>query len=138
MGRFSRRLGFVLLGLVGLLLLIAAALPYVVSLDTMRAKVVAAAEATLHRKVEIGAMRLQIFSGLGASVEHVVVHNGKGFESPSLLSADRVSVKVAFWPLLSRRLEVRRLAFDGVVLTVERAPSGALNVERCAFRRKTR
>jgi AsmA protein len=99
-----------------------------VSLDTMRAKAVAAAEATLHRKVEIGAMRLQIFSGLGASVEHVVVHNGKGFESPSLLSADRVSVKVAFWPLLSRRLEVRRLAFDGVVLTVERAPSGALNV----------
>jgi hypothetical protein len=105
------------------------ALPYVVSLDSMKARVIAAAEAGLHRKVEIGTMRLQIFSGLGARVDGVLVHNKPGWESPALFSADRVSVKIAFWPLLSGRVEVSRIVFDGAIVTIERDPNGALNID---------
>ena len=111
--------------LAGLLL----ALPYVVSLDAMRARILAAAETALHRKVEAGAIRLEIFSGLGARIERFAVRNGAGWESPSLVSADRLSVKIAFWPLLSRRVEVRRVILDGVTVSVERDPGGALNID---------
>lgn len=125
----GRRLVRITAILTGALIVLLLALPYVVSLDSVRARVIAAAESGLHRKVEIGAMRLQIFSGLGAAVDKVVVHNKPGWESPALLSADRVSVKVAFWPLLSRRVEVRTIVFDGATLAVERDPGGALNVD---------
>lgn len=129
MASTTRRVGIILGSFVALLLLLVLALPYVVSLDSLRAKAVAAAESALHRKVEIGAMRLQILSGLGAGIEHVTVHNNGGFDSPALVSADNVAVKVAFWPLLSRRVEVRKLVLDGVTVTIERNTSGALNVD---------
>ena len=69
------------------------------------------------------------FSGLGAGAEKVVVRNKAGWGSPILLIADRVSVKVAFWPLLSRRVVVRKVVLDGVAATVERNPEGALNID---------
>lgn len=124
-----RRLLVVAAAVAALVLLALIALPYVVSLDAMRARVAARAEKALHRKVDIARVRLQIFSGLGAGVEGVVVHNKDGFLTPSLLSADTVSVKVAFWPLLSRHVEVRKIVLHGVTLTVERNADGKLNVD---------
>lgn len=129
MSRTARWITIAAGSLVGLLLLLALALPYLVSLESVRARAIATAEAALHRKVEIGAMRLQILSGLGAGVERLVVHNQGGFASPALLSAERASVKVAFWPLLSRRVEVRRLELRDVTVTVERNAEGKLNVD---------
>ena len=114
--------------LIGVLVLVVMALPYLVSLDAMRARVISAAESSLHRKVDIGKIRLQIFSGLGAGIEKLVVHNTPGFETPALVSADRASVKVAFWPLLSRRVEVRRIVLDGVTVAVERGPDGVSSI----------
>ena len=99
-----RRLIWIAAIVVGLIFVVLLALPYVVSLDSMRARVVQRAEAALHRKVEIGRIRLQILSGPGAGVEKLVVRNGPGWESPTLLTADVVSIKVAFWPLLQRRV----------------------------------
>jgi hypothetical protein len=129
MSRTVRRLAIAAGILVALLVLAALALPYVVSLDAMRARAAAAAESVLHRKVEIGKMRLEIFSGLGAGLEKVAVLNHPGFESPALVSADRVSFKVAFWPLLSRRIEVRKVVLDGVTVAIERGPDGALDID---------
>ena len=123
-----RRLLWILGVVFGVLLLVVLALPYLVSLDALRSRIVARAESALHRKVEVGRVRLQILSGLGAGVEKLVVRNREGFETPTLLTADEVSVKVAFWPLLSRRVEVRKIVLDGVDLTVERDPEGRLSI----------
>lgn len=127
--RTGRRILRIVAIAVGILILLVAALPYFVSLDRARSRVLSAAEAALHRKVEAGTLRLQILSGLGARAEKVVVRNKAGWGSPSLLTADRVTVKLAFWPLLSRRIVVRKVVMDGVTFTVERNPMGALNVD---------
>lgn len=129
MSRAARRLVLVAALAAGALAALVLALPYVVSLDAMRARILGAAESALHRKVEAGAIRLEIFSGLGAGMEKFAVRNGPGWESPVLASADRLSVKIAFWPLLSRRLEIRRIVLDGATVAVERDPKGALNVD---------
>jgi hypothetical protein len=127
--RFVRRLAVAAGILVALLLLAALALPYLVSLDSVRARAAAAAESLLHRKVEIGKMRLEILSGPGAGLEKVAILNHPGFESPALASADRISLKVAFWPLLSRRVEVRRIVLEGLTVAIERGPDGALDID---------
>jgi len=125
----ARRILPVLLILVGLLIAAIAALPALLSFDSVRARLLAAAESALHRKVEARAIRFQIFSGLGAGAEGVVVHNEPGWTTPALLTAERVSVKLAFWPLLSRRIEVRRIVLEGATATIERDPRGRLNVD---------
>jgi len=128
LSRTTRRLAIAAACVVGALVLLVLLLPRLVSLDATRARVIAAAEASLHRKVEIGRMRLRLFP-LGAGLDGVAVRNKTGFETPALLSADRVYVDVAFWPLLSKRVEVRRIVLDGAAITVERSESGALNVD---------
>jgi len=125
----ARRLLVVFGIVVAVLAALLAALPYVLSLDATRARMLAAAESALHRRVEAGTIRLQIFTGLGVGLQDVVVRNPSGWESPDLLSARRVSVKLAFLPLLSRRVEVRRIVLEAPALTVERSPAGALSVD---------
>src|SRR5262249_13750144 len=134
-GRFEsmsptgRRLLRIAAILLGVLILVVLVLPYVVSLDAVRARVISAAEASLHRKVEIGKMRIQILTGPGASVEKLAVLNGPKLSTHSLLSADRASVKVALWPLLSKRIEVRKVVLDGATITIERDPDGKRNID---------
>jgi hypothetical protein len=128
MPRTVRRLLTALAIAAGLLLVLLLALPYIVSLDSVRARILAAAESSLHRKVEAGAIRLEIFSGLGFRLEKLTVRNRPGWQTPALASVDRLSVKVAFWPLLSRRVEVKRIVLEGPTVSIERDPKGKLNV----------
>jgi hypothetical protein len=123
----ARRALRILAIVAAVLVLLVAALPFVVSFDAVRGRVLAAAETALHRKVEAGRIRLRIFP-LGAGVDNVTVRNRPGFATPALLSADHVSIRLAFWPLLARRADVRRVVLEGASLTVERDPKGALNV----------
>jgi len=107
--RLRRTLLLGLLGLLGIALLLLAMLPYLVSLDSIKGQLVAQLEAALQRQVEVGAVRLQLLSGLGVGLEDVTIYNPPGWQSPYVLKAGRLSVKVAWWPLLHRRLEVTTL-----------------------------
>jgi uncharacterized protein involved in outer membrane biogenesis len=124
----GRKLLVVLLGLVVFVLLVVALLPYVVSLDRVRDQIVGRIEAALQRKVEVGAMRLQILSGLGVGLEDVTVYNPPGWQQPYLLKAGTLSIKVAWRPLLHRRIEITRMTLRDGELVVERDAQGRLNL----------
>src|SRR5712671_1536488 len=113
---------------VAVFVLVLIALPWLVSLERFRAPLVSAAESALHRKVEVGKLRLEIWSGLGAGLDAVVVHNAPGWTSPALVKAGRVSVKVTFLSLFSRRVEVKKVVLEDVEITVERNAKGVFNV----------
>ncbi len=117
-----------LLGLVGCALLIVALLPYVVSLDRVRDQLVSRIEAALQRKVDVGAVRLQILSGLGAGLEDVTVYNPPGWEQPYALKAAMLSIKVAWWPLLHRRIEITKMILQDGAVVIERDAQGRLNL----------
>jgi uncharacterized protein involved in outer membrane biogenesis len=104
----GRRLLLVLLGLVGAALLVVALLPYVVSLDGVKDQIVGRIEAALQRKVDVGAVRLQLLSGLGAGLEDVTVYNPPGWQQPHIMKAATLSIKVAWRPFLQRRIEITK------------------------------
>lgn len=124
----ARLVSWILGSLAALVIATLIALPWLVSLERFRAPLIFAAESRLHRKVEVGKLRLQIWSGLGVSLEGVVVHNPPGWTSPALLKAGSVSVKVAFLPLLARRIDVKKLVLEDVEITVERNAKGILSI----------
>ncbi|HEX4440741.1 MAG TPA: AsmA family protein [Thermoanaerobaculia bacterium] len=116
----------------GLGLALALALPRLIPAERIRARALAAAEEALHRPVEAGDARLEIFSGLGAGLENLSVRNAPGWESPTLFSAERVSLKLAFWPLLARRIEIDRIVVDAPTVAVERNEKGESNIDDLA------
>lgn len=99
-----RHLGRMLLvlciGLIGLVILVLALLPYVVSLERVQRALVSRVEAALQRCVAIGTVRLQILTGLGVTLEDVTLANPPGWSQPHFIRIGTLSVKIAFLPLL--------------------------------------
>ena len=122
-----RKLLLGLLGLVGCVLLMLVMLPYVVSLDSIKGQIVAQIEAALQRKVDVGAVRLQLLSGLGVSLEDLIIYNPSGWQQPYLMKAGRLSIKVAGRPLLRRQVEITSMLLRDGEIVIERDAQGRLN-----------
>ena len=126
--RLVQKLLLGLLGLVGCSVLMLVMLPYLVSLDSIKGQIVAHLEAALQRQVDVGAVRLQLLSGLGAGLEDVIIYNSPGWQQPYLLKAGRLSVKVAWRPLLRRQVEITNMLLSDGEIIIERDAQGRLNV----------
>lgn len=123
-----RKLLLGLLGLVGCVLLILVMLPYIVSLDSIKGQIVAQIEAALQRKVDVGAVRLQLLSGLGAGLEDLIIYNPPGWQRPYFMKAGRLTVKIAWRPLLQRQVEITKMLLSDGEIIIERDAQGRLNV----------
>jgi AsmA-like protein len=126
--RLVRKLLLGLLGLVGLALLILVTLPYIVSLDSIKGQLVAHLEAALQRQVDVGAVHLQLLSGLGADVEDVTIDNPPGWQQPYFMKAGRLAVKVAWRPLLRRQVKITKLLLSDGDIIIEREAQGRWNL----------
>jgi AsmA protein len=117
------------LALIGLLVVILAVLPYVISLEGVKERIVAQAETALQRDVDIGQVRLQLLTGLGAGLEQLTISNPPGWQRPDFVKVGTLSVKVAFWPLLQRNIEVSRLILSDGEIVIERDDKGRMNYD---------
>jgi AsmA-like C-terminal region/AsmA family/Domain of Unknown Function (DUF748) len=125
--RLTRKLLLGLLGLVGIALLILALLPYVVSLDSVKAQIVAHIEAALQRKVDVGVVRLQLLGGPGVGLEDVIIHNPPGWQQPYFIKAGTLSVKAAWRPLLRRQIEITTMLLSNGEIIIERDAQGHMS-----------
>ncbi len=127
--RWGRTLFIVVLALLGLLVVVLAILPSVLSLERVKEQIVARAEDALHRKVTLGQVHLQIWTGLGAGLEQVTISNPAGWQSPHFAKIDTLSVKVAFLSLLQGKMEVSKLILRDGDLVIERDAQGRMNYD---------
>lgn len=123
----ARKIIYIVSGLIVLLLLVAALLPFIVDANKFKPQVEAAAESALGRKVAIGNLRLALFSG-GVSIEDIAISEDPKFGTGSFLNAKSVAVGVEMMPLIfSRQLHVTTVTIDQPEVTLLRAPSGGWN-----------
>jgi hypothetical protein len=88
--------------------------------------VVRSAHDLLGSDVNVGEIHISLFSGV--SLTAVTVANPPGFTG-DLLRADALVLRYRLWPLLRKRLELRRLALDGPTLVIARRGAGEWNYE---------
>ena len=127
-----RRRGRMLLvfavGFAGLIILALACLPYLVSLERINGPLVSHVAAALHRQVDVGAVRLQLLTGLGVTLENLRIENPPGWPQPRFLKIGTLAVKVAFLPLLRGKIELTTMLVRDGDIAIERSPSGQLNL----------
>jgi hypothetical protein len=114
-------------GLVTLLVLAVVGLKLFFPVETVRAMAVEKASATLGRPVSIGKADLSLWGGIGVKMSNVSVGNPTGFAGDPFVSARSIDVKVAFWPLLSRKVQVTRLIVESPVIAMHKLPNGISN-----------
>jgi uncharacterized protein involved in outer membrane biogenesis len=127
MSRSLRRILFAIGGVMGLVILLAVALPVVVDLNRYRPRLELAASNALGMDVRVGGrMGMGCFPGL-----HVTVADGRilSEQGVAVASAKEARLWIELLPLLRREFRLRRIDLTEPRLSVERDTLGRFNVE---------
>src|SRR4051812_9982647 len=111
-GLFMKRVVRFIGIIVVLLILIAAALPFLVNANAFRPRLEAALTDSLGRRVTVGDLKLALLSG-SVTANDLSIADDPAFSSAPFLHAKALTLTVELWPLIS----ARKLNITG--LTVE-------------------
>lgn len=96
-------------------------------IDANRGRMLAAAEAAIGRRVQIGSIGARFFGRPGLRLTGVAIADDPAFSSQPFVSASEATVVVKLWPLLERRIEVARIELRQPLVHVIRAADGRFN-----------
>ena len=118
------KLGAIVLGV---LVVILAALPFLVDANRFRPNLEAALTEALHRPVKLGNLSLSIFSG-SVEANDLSIAEDPDFGKSPFLRAKSIKVGVELQPLIfSRKLNVTGITIDKPEITLMQTPSGTWN-----------
>jgi AsmA protein len=110
-----------------LLLLVVVALPFLIDVNQFKPKLQSDLGTALGRKVEIGNIRLAIFSG-GVAIDDVAISDDPAFSRELFLKAKQLTVGVNLIPLIfSKKLEVRSFGVVDPEVSLLRNSAGVWN-----------
>ncbi|MEO0982363.1 MAG: AsmA family protein [Pseudomonadota bacterium] len=126
-----KRFFLFLAGVIGLLAIAAAVIPFLIPKEVYKERIETAATAALGRDVVLeGDIGLSLFPRIAATVEDVLVANPEGdFDAENMIEAGALRASVKWGPLLARRIEVQEIAFEDAVVSLQRLPNGEANWE---------
>lgn len=123
----------ILIGIVGLVVLLLVVASVVVKVVFTKEKLlsilVPRVERALDREVDVEDITVSIWGGLGADVKGMTVWNKPGFAQKELFKFDQLSIRVKFWPLLRKRIEVKKLILTSPRINLEINKEGISNFQ---------
>ncbi len=121
--------GMIIIGaILGLLLLLVLALPYLLDLNRYREHYLPLAEHTLNRKIEIGHIRLMWFPFLGIQVDTVKIYDDPSMTQQPFVEVETIELAVKWIPLLQRRIEVQSLTVHQPVISIIHMKDNTINI----------
>ena len=117
----------VVVGIILLIIIATVIVKLVFTKEKLMAMLVPRIETALKRKVEIQDVSVSVWKGLGVDVEGVKVLNPPGFSQEVLVEFNQLQVRVKFFPLLQKRIEIRRFILKDPVINLEKTPTGVSN-----------
>ena len=110
MKKFLIAIPVIILVLIGAII----TLPFLIPASTYERVIETRLETMLGRDVTLdGKPAVTVFPQLGAIVKGVQIGNADGFDDPYFAKAESLSVAVKWLPLLSKRVEISALKFEG-------------------------
>lgn len=122
-----RVLLFTIVGLIGVALLVALAVPLVVDINDHKPRIETVLSNALRMEVTVeGRVGFALFPGLHITLENARVRN-RGTELAFIKEAD---LAIELWPLLRREFRYSHIATQGARINIERDREGHYNYER--------
>jgi AsmA protein len=127
MNTFVKILSWTVGGVIVLVLIAFIAAKLFFPVEKVKAMALEKAQSTLNRPISIGSADLSIWGGLGVKLSDLSVGNPQGFSGDPFLHARSTDVKVAFWPLLTGRVQVSRLVIEAPSISMHQLADGTTN-----------
>ncbi len=122
----SRTLRLILI-VVGLLIVVVIAAPFLIPVNQFRPTIEEKASAALGRKVDVGNLSLSLFSG-SLAADNLSIADDPKFNKSPFLTAKSIKVGVELMPLiLSKELNITGITIDNPEVTLIRSSGGEWN-----------
>lgn len=122
-----KSLKIILGALVGLVVLIAVALPFVVDANVYKPRLEAAASEVLGTEVKVGGrMKIGFFPSLSVTLEDAHIRN----RDADIVSAKGARLGIDLLPLLHNEVRIAKIALMHPTISIERGSDGKYNFER--------
>lgn len=92
--------------------------------DKIVSMIIPKIEKALNREVTVGDVSVSIWGGIGLRLTDLAVKNPEGFRADNLVELDHLDVKVKFFPLFKKRIEITKIDLNGLRVNLERTASG--------------
>jgi uncharacterized protein involved in outer membrane biogenesis len=84
-------------------------------------------EETLHRHVDVAEVRLALVPAPSIRLSNLRVSDGPASPDNTFFAAERVQLRLKFWPLILGRFEVTQFVLEKPVINLLKPPDGAFN-----------
>jgi uncharacterized protein involved in outer membrane biogenesis len=115
------------LGLAALLIAAIVVVPAFVDLGMFKSTYLPFIEETLHRRVDVAEVRLALVPAPSIRLSNLRVSDGPASPDNTFFAAERVQLRLKFWPLLRGRFEVTQFILEKPIVNLLKQPDGALN-----------
>ena len=95
------------------------------SADAYAGRIRSGLESALGRRVELGEVHFNLFTGPGFTVSKVVIHDDSAFGGEPFAYVESLEARPRFWALLGGRLEFASLLLEDTSVNLTRVESGA-------------
>ncbi len=112
---------------VGLLIVGLLAAPFFIDVNTYKGQIEQTVEDATGRQLSIGNIKASLFPWVGVELDNVHLANRAGFAKRDFLSVERLHVKLALMPLLSKNVEIKDFEVVTPVIYLERHSNGETN-----------
>ncbi|MFQ5518677.1 MAG: AsmA family protein [Mariprofundus sp.] len=112
---------------VGLLIVTLLAAPLFIDVNVYKDQIEKTVEDATGRTLSIGNMNASLFPWVGVEVDDVHLANRTGFAKRDFISVERLHVKLALLPLLSKNVEIKHFEVVTPIVYLERNGNGESN-----------
>ncbi len=112
-----------------LVVIVLLAIPFFLDVDHYKQQIEQEVEDATGRALQIGEMHASLFPWVGVTLDQVTLANREGFTAHDFLKVKHLDVQVAFLPLLSKAIEIKRFKLDEPEIYLERNAKGEGNWE---------
>ncbi|WP_236075194.1 AsmA family protein [Mariprofundus sp. EBB-1] len=110
-----------------LIVVVLLAAPFFIDVNTYKGQIEKAVEDQTGRQLSIGNIDASLLPWVGLELKDVHLANRSGFAKRDFLSVERLHVKLALMPLLSKKIEIEHFEVISPVIYLERASNGDSN-----------
>ncbi len=129
------------LGIIGaavvVLLALILTLPALFDLGSFKYTYLPLLEDSLQRRIDVGEVRLTLVPTPSIRVSHLKVSDSPASSDRTFFTADRVQMRLKFWPLLYGRFDVTEFVVDKPVMHLFKPTEGAVNSKESARKQST-
>lgn len=123
----------ILVGIISFLFLLGAlavVAPFLINVNDYKPQILAKAKEALGRDLKIeGNLQLRLLPQVKITLENVQLANAETGSQPTMASIEKIHLKLAFWPLLKKRINIQKVEIVKPTVFLEHLANGQGNWE---------